>query len=131
MIGKGNKLYSMLFLKCPKCHETDLFEQKNPYKVKGFFDMPYKCVNCGQKSDIEPGFFYGAMYVSYGISVAWLIAVFVAILVLYPAFSIEFYLVTAIGSLIGLSPYFFRLSRAIWVNFFVHYDKNFSKSPLN
>lgn len=111
----------MLFLKCPKCHETDLFNN-GTYKFEGFFEMPDRCPNCGQKFDLEPGFYYGAMYVSYGVSVAWLISVFVAMVVLYPAFSLEFYLITGIGSLIALSPYFFRLSRAIWINFFVHYQ---------
>ena len=117
----------MLFLRCPKCHESDLFKNKNPYQYDGFFDMPENCPTCGQRLDLEPGFYYGAMYVSYGVSVAWLVAVFVAVAVLYPNFSLEFYLVTGIGSLIALVPYFFRLSRAIWINFFVSYDKDFKK----
>lgn len=123
MIKKGTKLYSIIHQKCPHCHETDLFVHKNPYRIKGFFDMPKNCSVCGQKLELEPGFYYGAMYVSYAVCVAYLIAIYVAMLVLYPSFSLEFYLFFAIGTMVALTPVFFRLSRAIWINFFVSYRK--------
>lgn len=110
-------------MRCPRCHETDLFVNKSAYQIKGFFDMPNSCGVCGQKFEIEPGFYYGAMYVSYALCTAYLVAVFVALTVLYPSFSLEFYLVFGIGSMAILTPYFFKLCRAIWINLFVKYDK--------
>lgn len=129
MFGKGNKLYSILRMKCPRCHETDLFTHANPYRFSGFFDMPERCEKCGQKFEIEPGFYYGAMYVSYALCVAYLVAVFVAMTVLYPSFSLELYLVLGIGTMVVLTPYFFRLSRAIWINFFISYDDKAVEKP--
>ncbi len=124
LIKKGYKLYSILFLKCPKCHEEDLFKNRNPYNLSEIFEMPKECPNCGQKFEIEPGFYFGAMYVSYAVCVAYCVTIFVAYSILYPAFSLEFYLITAVGSMVLLTPVFFRLSRALWINFFVHYDKD-------
>lgn len=122
MFGKGSKLYSIFKMKCPKCHEVDLFVHKNPYRIHGFFDMPKECTVCHQKFEIEPGFYYGAMYVSYAVCVAYLVSIFVALTVLYPSFTLEFFLISGIGSMVVLTPVFFRLSRAIWINFFVDYD---------
>ena len=124
MFKKGTKLYSIFKMRCPKCHETPLFENKSIYKFDKFFAMPKTCSKCGQRFELEPAFYYGAMYVSYGVSVAWLVSVFVAMYVLYPSFHVNEYLTIAIGSLIALSPYIFKLCRVIYINFFVSYDPN-------
>ncbi len=121
---KGTKLYSIFTMTCPKCHETKLFKNSNPYNFSQIFDMPQSCDKCGQKIEMEPGFFYGAMYVSYGVSIAYLVSIWVAMFVLYPEFTTTQYLVLAIGSLLVLTPYFFRLARAIWINLFVKYEKD-------
>lgn len=127
MKWKETKLYSMLSMTCPRCHEGKLFTDPNPYHFSKIFDMPDHCPKCAQKYLIEPGFFYGAMYVSYGVVVAYLVAIYVALMVLYPSFTKEFYLLTAIPSALLLTPYFFRISRAIYFNIYVHYDKNWKK----
>ncbi|MAX78817.1 MAG: DUF983 domain-containing protein [Crocinitomicaceae bacterium] len=119
---KGTKLYSVFTMTCPKCQETKIFKNGNPYNFSKIFDMPERCEKCGQKIEVEPGFFYGSMYVSYGVSVAYLVAVWVAMMVLYPSFTTTEYLLVAITTLIILTPYFFRLSRSVWINFFVNYD---------
>ena len=69
-----NFLSSILQLKCPKCRQGDLFCNKSSYKYKGFFDMPKKCSECGQDFEIETGFYYGAMYVSYALTIALTVA---------------------------------------------------------
>ena len=124
MFNKGYKLYSILFLKCPKCHDSDLFIEKRIYKVAGYFDMPEACPKCQQGLSLEPGFYYGAMYVSYATSIAWLTVVYFSLVIFYPEFSLEFYLITGLLSLIFLSPYLFRLSRSIWINLFIQYEEN-------
>lgn len=124
LLPKGNKVYSILNMKCPRCNEGDLFENKNPYKISGFFNMPEKCPHCNQKYELEPAFYYGAMYASYAIGVAWFVAVFVALMVLYPDFSVQLYLLISVGGMIALTPLFFKLARALWINLFVHYDKD-------
>ena len=78
---KGTKLYSIFNGTCPQCHEEKMFKSNNPYKLKTIFDMHENCPNCGQKFTPEPGFYYGAMYVSYAFGVAFFVAVWVAVLV--------------------------------------------------
>lgn len=124
---KGTKINSIIDMSCPRCQESKLFTDSNPYNFNTLFDMPEHCPSCGLKFISEPGFFYGAMYVSYGVSVAHMISMYVALLVLYPSFSITFYLILGIGTLLLLTPYYFRLSRAIWINFFKKYDPKASE----
>ena len=135
MIGKGTKLYSILGLKCPRCHEGDLFPNKNPYKLDKFFEMHTECPHCGLKYEREPGFYYGAMYVSYGVAVAWMVTVFVAMYVIADwisaEFNLEWYLITSIGSLVAIAPVMFKVSRSIWINMFVHYDPKYKESKTS
>lgn len=120
MFGKGSKLYSIVRFKCPRCHEGDLFVHNNPYKFKGFFDMPERCPVCGQKYEMETGFFYGAMYVSYALTIAISVALWIGIDI-FTDISWLLFFVIDISVLFLISPVVFKLSRAIWINFFIHY----------
>ena len=73
---KGYKIYSILTGACPVCHEESMYKENNPYKLKHIHDMHERCSNCGTKYQIEPSFFYGAMYVSYALGVAIAVATF-------------------------------------------------------
>jgi uncharacterized protein (DUF983 family) len=119
---KGKMLYSILKFKCPRCQSSDLFTHKNPYRTTGFFDMPKHCDSCGQKFELEVGFYYGSMYVSYALSIALGVSIFVAMAVLYPDFKMHEFLILLVTLLIIATPFLFRLSRVIWINLFVKYD---------
>ena len=75
MIKKGTKLYSILKRKCPVCQEGDFFVSRT-YDLKSSGKIHEKCPNCAEVYSKEPGFYQGAMYVSYGIGVTMFIAVF-------------------------------------------------------
>ncbi len=128
---KGTKLYSILYQKCPRCHEGELFDERNPYKLKKIFDMPERCEKCNQLYQLEPSFFYGAMYVNYGLTVAIAVAVFVAMIVLGSGWELHHYLIGIILGIFILAPLTFRLGRAIWINFFIKYDPDALKKPGN
>jgi hypothetical protein len=113
---------SILSGKCPQCKESDIFCSNNPYHLKSIFLMPEHCGNCGLKFNREPGFFYGAMYVGYGISVGYLISFYLAMMLIVPDFEVETYFMFGIGSLLVLTPVIFKLSRSIWISLFVKYD---------
>ncbi|MEL6674417.1 MAG: DUF983 domain-containing protein [Bacteroidota bacterium] len=83
--------------------------------------MPPSCEVCGQDFVIEPGFYFGATYVSYGLNVGWLIPSF---LLLVPGLGLTYeqYVGVAVVLAILLIPLIFRLSRSIWIHFFVKYD---------
>jgi len=118
MILKDTKLYSILYFKCPQCHKGDLFETKT--YSKHFMKMPATCSHCGLRYQQEPSFFSGAMYVSYALQVAMFTTVYVALRVLFNP-SVEVYLFSTIGVAIGLIPVTLRLSRSIYINFFIDF----------
>lgn len=120
---KGSKLYSILFQKCPRCHEGKLFTDSNPYHLKRIFDMPHNCEKCDQVYNLEPSFYYGSMYVNYALTIAIGVAVFVAMSVLNGGFlDAQYYVIGVIVMLLITAPYTFRLGRSIWINMFVKYD---------
>ncbi|MEL6718022.1 MAG: DUF983 domain-containing protein, partial [Bacteroidota bacterium] len=61
---KGTKPYSLFKLKCPRCHEADLFETGS-FSFQKPFEMHERCPNCNFNNFPEPGFYYGAMFMSY------------------------------------------------------------------
>jgi len=130
MLKKGYKLYSILFGKCPKCHLENMYEVKNPYKLKTTLKLNDNCNSCGLKYHLEPSFFTGSMYVSYPIGIAFTVPPFVISHVLCKATLLTtFFAIT--GTLIISLPIIARLSRNLWINFFVNYDKDASKKHKN
>lgn len=126
MFKKGSKLYSILTGTCPKCHEESMFKNKNPYILSEALSMHETCSNCGTKYKIEPSFFYGAMYVSYAVGIAFAVAAFVISFVFLKA-SINTVFASIVVTLIVFLPIIIRLSRNIWINIFMHYDKSLAK----
>jgi len=88
--------------------------------------MHENCSQCGLHYQIEPSFFYGAMYVSYGLTVAIGVATFILAKVII-GLSLLYSFVAIILALIALMPITARLSRNIYINMFVHFDKKAAK----
>ena len=122
MIGKGTKLYSILFGVCPKCHQESMYIEKNPYRISKTLKMHEKCSYCHTKYQIEPSFFFGSMYVSYGLSIAFGVTTFIISYVILES-TIFMALVAIISTLILLMPVLGRLSRNICINLFMSYNK--------
>ncbi len=125
IFDKGGKAYSIFLLKCPKCHETDMF-YTSTFSFKRSFDMKEKCEHCGQNYHPEPGFYYGAMFISY-IFTGWFCIGFIAFFhwVLGWSTAVSFGLLIAVMAL--LFVYIFRLARSIWINMNVKYDPSRKK----
>ncbi len=119
---KGYRLYSMITGKCPVCHEGDMYLENNPYKISKIMKMHEACSHCGQKFKIEPSFYFGAMYVSYGVGVAIAVAAFI-ISFFFIGLDRDYTFLVIIISLTVLFPIIVRISRNIWINFFVRLDK--------
>ncbi len=124
MANSSSTIHSVLFLKCPQCREGDLFEKPNAYRIKTTTKMNASCPVCGEDFKREPGFYFGAAYVSYGLTVAIWVAVLVALYALDALGWIEFsffthvtlFLSTGIATLIVLLPAIYRVSRSIWIH---------------
>jgi hypothetical protein len=109
---------------------------KNPVSIsiQRNMEMNPHCATCGQPMEIEVGFYYGTGYVSYALTVAISVAVFVAYWVLLGISiddnSLYYYLAVNVLTLVVLQPYLMRLSRAIWLSFFVKFDADWQyKEP--
>lgn len=76
---------------------------------------------------MEPSFFYGAMYISYGITVAISVFIFIVSNVFIGLNPFQSFL-SIIGVLVLFSPLVMRISRIIWINMFVKYEEDSSTS---
>ena len=127
MFKKGTKIYSIANGKCPKCNEGDFFAHGitfNPTKITQIHDT---CSHCNLKYMIEPSFFYGAMYINYGITVAISVTVFLIAKLGFQLDLLNSFL-TVLGALIITAPLNLRLSRILWINMFVSYNANAAKN---
>ena len=85
--------------------------------------MHEKCSQCGMKYKMEPSFFYGAMYVSYAVGIAFAVAAFLISFLMIGA-DLPATFVAIVATLVVFLPVIIRLSRNIWINFFIHYSPN-------
>ncbi|MEJ6623902.1 MAG: DUF983 domain-containing protein [Flavobacteriaceae bacterium] len=121
MLKKGNKLNSILTGSCPRCHEESMYLDGNPYHLVKLFKMHDRCGHCNAKYMIEPSFFYGAMYVSYGVGIAFAVAAFV-ISYLFLGSNLKIAFLAIVGAMIVFYPVIVRISRNIWIHIFMPFD---------
>lgn len=117
----------MLNLKCPHCHEVSMFTNPSTYSMEDFGKVKDKCDHCGTNLKPETGFYFGAAYASYALTVAMWVSLLVSLKVLDALGVISFgfltnpltFLVTGVILTLILFPYFFRLSRSMWAHMFI------------
>ena len=83
--------------------------------------MPEKCASCGQKTEPEPGFYFGAMFLSY-ITSAWFLILPTLFFVFYLGWTVE--LAMGVTIAIGAFTYlrFLRGSRSLWLHMMIKHD---------
>lgn len=117
---KGQKLYSVFNFKCPKCHEGNLFKT-NTWSFKDITEMPESCEHCGQYYEPEPGFYFGAMFISYIFS-----GFFCLFFVMFFHWILDWGLESSFALLIAVCAiwfvWFWRFSRSVWINIVIHFD---------
>jgi uncharacterized protein (DUF983 family) len=124
-----SKLDAVVQAKCPKCRRGKIF--LGPvYSLKGQ-KMNDHCPNCGMKYEVEPGYFYAAMYVSYALNVAEIVTT--ALLTYYLSGGSEnpmLYIGTIFTVIFLLAPFNYRYSRVIllhWLSPKVKYNPEYDK----
>lgn len=122
-LKKGSKLFSILKFKCPQCHEGEFFVDKKSFKLSKLTTLHDNCPKCNLKYMMEPSFFYGAMYVAYGLTVGIAIAIFVISSLIFGLDLLSSFAVIILVLLLS-GPINLKISRAIWINIFVKYDPN-------
>ncbi|MBX2967134.1 MAG: DUF983 domain-containing protein [Cyclobacteriaceae bacterium] len=88
--------------------------------------MNEACPHCGVRLEPEPGFYQGAMYVSYGITVACITVVGLALYFLWNP-SEWMYVGITIGLMLVIAPLNYRFSRIIYLYLFggIKYDSRY------
>ncbi len=119
-------LSSVIGCRCPRCREGKLFQQQLSIRLKKNMEMYKTCTICGQPTEIEVGFYYGTSYVSYALTVALSLAS-LAVWWVIIGLSIDdnrffFWMGTNAILLILLQPWIMRISRSLWISWFVNYD---------
>ena len=112
MLAKGSKLHGILGWKCPRC------QSGNMYKTGvggGIYNMHKECPKCKQDFEMEPGFYWGAMYIGYALSAVYMLVGF--------AICLWVFKLTATASFVWLIflgilflPFLARYARAIWLS---------------
>jgi len=112
---------SIFSKKCPRCRQTKLFVE--PMMLSKPLEMNDRCSVCGQNFMPEPGFYYGAMFISYILSSFFFLFI-AGVTIIYFNFTVEgaFGLIVFIG--IFLFLWLMRISRSLWIHFMIKYDKN-------
>ena len=133
-MAKPSLLWSAFTMKCPRCRRGPMFNNNNPWNLRKVFSMPAKCPVCNQHYELEPGFYYGTGYVSYGLSIAYLAVTFV-LWWLIIGMSVRdnrffWWMGIAVVSLLLLQPWIMRISRVLYLYFFVKYNENYKNDPV-
>ena len=128
-------LNSTLTCRCPRCREGKLFKNPLSFTFKGNMVMNKDCPVCGQPTEIEVGFYYGTGYVSYALTVAISVASLLAwwVIIGLSAHDKRFFVWLGVNAvlLIVLQPWIMRLSRSIWISWFVKYDPDWKANTLS
>jgi len=105
----GRRVRAILRQRCPVCLEGPMFS--------GTLTMYERCPRCGHVFEREPGFFQGAMYVSYALGVGLFAALaLVADLGLAPRIGVVPALFVAVAVYLPMVPVLFRYSRVLWAH---------------
>lgn len=122
-----SRISSIVQMKCPKCRKGHMFTNKSIFPLSKMLDMPERCSECGQKFELEVGFYYGTGYVSYALSVGLF---FFNLLWYWLIFGISFqdnslyyYFAASVAIVLLLQPWLMRISRVIYLNMFVKYGE--------
>ena len=122
---------STLSCRCPRCREGKLFSHPVSLNLKRNMEMNRTCPVCGQPTEIEVGFYYGTSYVSYLLTVALSVATLIAwwVIIGMSTSDDRFFYWLAFNAvfLVVLQPWLMRLSRSLWISWFVRYDRHWQQ----
>jgi uncharacterized protein (DUF983 family) len=102
-------LVGILRQRCPRCRQGRIF--------RGWTTMNEDCPQCGLHFEREQGYFMGAMYFSYPLSVPILGLLILAGHWLLPGWRIEWVVALAAVAYVPFMPLVFRYARVLWMYF--------------
>jgi uncharacterized protein (DUF983 family) len=124
---KPSLIASIFKMKCPNCRKGNMYTNSSMFPLKDMLKMPERCPKCGQKMEIEVGFYYGTGYVSYALTVALLAICFAAYWVIFGLSVMDNSIFYALGSSVAVAvlmqPWLMRISRVLYLYMFVKYGR--------
>jgi uncharacterized protein (DUF983 family) len=128
-MSQAGTLKAIWHCKCPRCHQGNMFTH-SAFNIRHFDDMPEHCPNCNFRYEVELGFYWGAMYISYGLSV--LLLVFFGVLLYYLGDDppLWVYIIGVSSVLFIFTTLLFRYARVLMLYWFgsVTYDPKYDPS---
>ena len=123
------KLHAMINARCPQCHEGRLFKYKW-WNLFNFAQMHENCPHCSLRYEVEPGFFYGAMYISYAFTVGIMLIGGIIVFNFFNDPPAMGYVVPITTFSLVMVPFNFRTARVIFIHLFsgVSYEQDSVKS---
>jgi uncharacterized protein (DUF983 family) len=99
----------MVRMRCPHCCEGRIYQRG--------MTMNERCPTCGLEFTREPGYFMGALYISYALAIVFLLAGMLAVLFFFPEMDPGWAVLISAGCFIPFVPMVTRYSRVIWIFF--------------
>ena len=121
MAWKDSAFYSILNTKCPRCHEGEMFPKGSLLNYRRFSKMNEQCSCCGQYFEPEPGYYYGAMFVSYAFSTAIFIGVWILLSLFVKEVTLPMMITALVIAVVVFMPLTFQFSRSVWIHMFIRY----------
>jgi uncharacterized protein (DUF983 family) len=112
-----SKLNAMINARCPHCHEGRLFKYKW-WNLLNFAQMHDNCPQCDVRYEVEPGFFYGAMYISYAFTVGIMLIGGIIVFNFFNDPPAMGYVVPITIFSLVMVPFNFRTARVIFIHLF-------------
>ena len=121
MIKLLNWFKSMFSYKCPRCRKQGMFIK--PLNLSAPLAMHKKCEHCNQDFEPEPGYYYGAMFLSYIVG-SFILLPIALIMVFYYGMGVEATMgwIILLGALMYLK--LLRGSRSLWIHLMIKYEGN-------
>lgn len=103
---------------CPRCREGAIYRAS---LWRGYLSMHERCPVCGLKYDREPGYFLGAMYFSYLLSIPPALLIML-LLWRWTGWSFNTVVLATFGCYLPLVPIVTRWARVVWIYVDQHFD---------
>jgi ribosomal protein S27AE len=115
-VVKRNFIVEVYQEKCPNCKQGTVFTQnKRLFRLPEMFQ---KCGVCNYKFEREPGYFIGAMYLSYGLAVLQGLISFFLTYYFFPNLSVEWLICVVILTILLFAKKNFKWSRILYIHIF-------------
>lgn len=124
-----NTLQAIAQCKCPQCHKGEMFSNK--YRLFRPAHMNIECPVCFLRYEIELGFFWASMYVSYALNIAEIVTIALAINILTGSSNPWLYSVIIVIAILLFMSFNYRYGRVLLLYMFggISYDRSYEDIP--